>query len=191
MGVLRLLCVLWVLFRELASSVGSLHSLNATSQRGLRSSDYCKAMQFHRSQFPGGKYSPSYHLLFNTPITPTHQFCTPVSLTLPLVQIPSCEDTIQLQFLPKHTSLTWRPVHTSWALSLSWVARMPPRSADILSHSKKAQLSRFSSVGQAPSSFWPGAWKSRRKPGNVSWTPLKCPQKIPCRARCTPVFNKK
>lgn len=54
-----------------------------------------------------------------------------MSLTPPLVQMPCLENPLPLQFLPVHASLTQHPIHTSWALSLSWVARMPPPSADI------------------------------------------------------------
>lgn len=118
----------------------------------------------------------SHHTTFSSisPLTPIHQpSCPSESNSFPLVQMPCPEDPILLWFFLGHGSPTQSPIHTSWALSLSWVAGLPPPSADIFYLRAKSTVSSY---GLSPFQLWPGTWKSKRKSASVSWTPLKCPE---------------
>lgn len=168
-GRLRFLCVFWVLFSEPASPVGtSTASLMPHVGFGLVTTEFTR-----QSNAVSQKSIPNIlPFLQYPPSPPSTSPPAPVSPTLfHWSRCPALK--ILLWFFPGHGSPTWSPICTSWALSLSWVAGLPPPSADILHLRAKSTVSSY---WPSPLQLWPGTWKSRRKSASVSWTPLKCPE---------------
>ena len=142
-----------------------------------------KGKQSHRSQFPGGRYFPSY-LLFNTPKL-IYQPCSlreSNSFKCPAPKIPSHSN-------PSSACLPFPTPHSYLSGSLlvlgSPDVSLVCRHFFFISEPESTVESFCAFVGQAPSSFWPGAWRSRRKSASVSWTPPESPE-IPTRDQTHP-----